>query len=123
MRFIYRITLLILLVSCSTNSNADNFVGGFEDIPLIDGFQQITNDNFAFGNEEARYIETQLSAVQQKNFNDVRNFYTESLEQLGWIILKDAPDLLSFYRENDILEINQISKSPLKISIILKNRT
>ena len=102
---------------------AKDFIAGFEDIPLVKGFRQIENDNFSFGNEETRYIETELKANGRRSFAEVKKFYLDSLKQLGWHPLKDSDSELHFYRENDVLEINKISKSPLRIRIILKNRT
>ncbi len=111
-----------LAVACMPAA-AKDFIAGFEDIPLVKGFRQIENDNFSFGNEETRYIETELKANGRRSFAEVKKFYLDSLKQLGWHPLKDSDSELHFYRENDVLEINKISKSPLRIRIILKNRT
>lgn len=114
--------LSFCFLTATVSAEAKNFITGFEDIPLINGFKQIENDNFSFGNEETRYIETQIIAKNRKDFDEVKKFYQESLKQLGWHKLKDSASEVHFYRENDILEINRISKSPLRIRIILKNR-
>lgn len=113
---------LCILAATTTTAESKSFITGFEDIPLIKGFQQIENDNFSFGNEETRYIEAQLVANSKKDFAAVKKFYQESLAQLGWRELKSTDSELRFYRENDVLEIDKISISPLRIRIILKNR-
>ena len=63
-----------------------------------------------------------LSPNSKKDFAAVKKFYQESLAQLGWRELKSTDSELRFYRENDVLEIDKISISPLRIRIILKNR-
>lgn len=118
--FLYIFVFGFLTIAASAESK--NFIAGFEDIPLMNGFRQIENDNFSFGNEETRYIETQIVADNKKNFTEVKKFYTESLKQLGWRESANTTSGIRFYRENDVLEINLISKFPLKIRIILKNR-
>lgn len=118
----YTILGLLILFSNQSFAASKNFITGFEDIPLIKGFQQIEGNNFSFGNEETRYIETQIFAVENKTFKDVQDFYKKTLRQFGWNELKTSASTLSFYRENDILEINKASENPLKINIILKNR-
>lgn len=99
-----------------------HFITGFEDIPLMKGLTQTEAENFSFGNEETRYIETQLTADKKLSFDDIKKFYKETLAQFGWRVTKNTPKQLSLIREADLLEINQTALFPLKISIILKNR-
>lgn len=103
-------------------TNAENFIAGFEDIPRVKGFQQIENNHFSFGNEETHYIEAQLVATGRQTFSNVKKFYQTALTQLGWTELTCTDTTLRFIRENDILEIERINITPLKISIVLKNR-
>lgn len=121
-RLYFLIMSICFIITTSTSVEAKNFITGFEDIPLISGFEQIENDNFSFGNEETRYIETQITTKDKKDFAAVKKFYQESLKQLGWLETKNTTSEIHFYRENDVLEINQISLHPLKVRIILKNR-
>ena len=123
MKQIYSIFLgLCLLATPQAFADSKSFLTGFEDIPMIKGFKQLENNNFSFGNEETRYVETQISASGKKEFSDVRDFYIKTLTQLGWNELNSSGSSLSFYRENDILEITKVSQSPLKVNIILKNK-
>ncbi len=117
--FIFILTLSFTFLSFAESSR---FISGFEDIPLMRGLKQSETDDFSFGNEETRYIEARLSASSGTSFDDVKKFYKETLKQFGWKKLKDESNRLIFYRENDQLEISRISRLPLKISIILKNR-
>ena len=116
-------TLICGLCFTSAEAFAKNFVSGFEDIPLMEGLKQIESDDIAFGNEETRYLEAQLVAVRNKNFADIQKFYRETLPQLGWTEQAGSATFLQFSRENDILEINQVETTPLKISISLKNKS
>lgn len=119
MRILFAIFLLTI---ASFHTNAEGFLSGFEDIPLIDGATQLEKETFSFGNEEARYIEAHIRCVRGTTFGDVKIFYKDSLTQLGWIEQKNLPNIISFARENDVLEISKTANSPLKISIILKSK-
>ncbi|MCM1323684.1 MAG: hypothetical protein NC218_05945 [Acetobacter sp.] len=122
MKQIYITICAICFMTFSLTTNAKNFIAGFEDIPLVNGFQQIENNDFSFGNEETHYIETQLIATDRQTFSNVKKFYQTALTQLGWTELVSTDTTLRFVRENDVLEIERINTSPLRISIILKNR-
>lgn len=113
---------LLCTISFLTPVKAQNFLTGFEDIPLMSGFKQIEGDNFSFGNEETRLIEAQITTSQKKSFSDVKDFYIKALAQLGWTLVKNSDSSLELFRENDVLVISKTAKSPLKISISLKNR-
>jgi len=115
--------IFTLSFTFSSFAESSRFIAGFEDIPLMSGLKQSETDDFSFGNEETRYIEARLSAATKTSFDDVKKFYQDTLKQFGWKELKNENSQLVFYRENDQLEINRISRLPLKISIILKNRT
>ncbi len=112
----------LLLISFQLNAVANDFLAGFEDIPIMKGAIQSETETFSFGNEESRYIETHVILAQNKTFSDVKNFYIETLTQLGWHEKSNDKNIISFYRENDLLEILKNAESPFKISIILKNR-
>lgn len=120
----YRASLVILFsLFFSFKVTAQDFVVGFEDIPIADGLYQSQNNDIIFGNEETRYIETSLTAkTKATTFSSVAKFYKDSLKQLGWRESNSQQNHLLFYREQDILEIVKIKDSPLKISIILKNK-
>ena len=119
MKRFYLLILFILLFA--NNCFASNFIEGFEDIPLMDGLIQNKNDNFSFANEETGIIEVKLNAKKKINFNNIKLFYKQSLSQMGWNIKNESQESISFYRENNVLDIQKTKNSPLKISISLKN--
>ena len=101
--------------------NAANFVESMEDVPVMDGLSQITQDNISFGNEETRLVEAYLTSRRLK-FATVANFYRESLPQLGWIYQGNRGNNLLFYRDGETLEIIKESVKPLIIRITVKSK-
>ena len=97
------------------------FIDGLEDIPLMGGLQQNTDDIVSFGNEEARFIEVSLSSAKV-GFKKVEAFYRESLPQLGWTYQGTFDDTAVFYRDSESLSIRKENNKPLKIRITVKNR-
>lgn len=113
--------LCFMMCLLTSNALATVFVNGFEDIPLADGFRQIDNLNFSFGNEDSGYTEAIILAKKGKTFNDVILFYIETLPKLGWNLKEQSKTNLIFIRDNSILEISVQKIRPLKVSISLKN--
>jgi len=111
--------LLFTIVSCSylvvddKDNRAENlpesirsekqYVVGADDIPLFFGLELVEDDSSSF--------DTMLgNIVISKYWGDikvksVREFYLEALPQLGWILIDDKEDQISFKREDDKLEI------------------
>ena len=117
----FQIILICLGLIFSESANAENFVDGMDDVPLLEGMQQITQDDFAFGNEETRLLEAYFRAPKLK-FKQIADFYSESLPQLGWIYQGNRGYDLLFYREGETLEVIKESVSPLIIRITLKTK-
>lgn len=120
MRYLGLICFLIMLV-ISTQTKAAQFVEGMDDVPLLPGLSQITQDDISFGNEETRLLEAYLSSPKIK-FSTVADFYKESLPQLGWIYQGNRGHDLVFYREGETLEVVRESVSPLIVRITVKTK-
>ncbi len=112
---------LFLLLSLTAPAVAANFVEGMEDVPLMDGLSQITQDDISFGNEETRLLEAYLTSRRLK-FAAVANFYKESLPQLGWIYQGNRSNGLLFDRDGETLEIIRESAKPLVVRITVKTK-
>ena len=112
---------LFLLLSLTVPAVAANFVEGMEDVPMMDGLSQITQDDISFGNEETRLLEAYLTSRRLK-FAAVANFYKESLPQLGWIYQGNRGHNLLFYRDGETMEIIKESTKPLVIRITIKSK-
>ncbi|MBQ8464441.1 MAG: hypothetical protein IJ545_00350 [Alphaproteobacteria bacterium] len=97
------------------------FIDGLEDIPLMSGLEQNTQNTVSFGNEEARFIEVYLTS-SKVGFKAVEKFYTESLPQLGWIYQGTDDNSVIFYRDGESLTFHKDASKPLKIRITVKNR-
>ena len=110
-------TLFVFLGS----ANAASFLEGYEDIPIVKGLSQIKNDNFSFGNEEARLVEAVLTG-SKVGFKSVKKFYVDTLPQLGWTYQGQRGDSLLFYREGEALEIVKESTKPLNVRFTIKNQ-
>ena len=114
-------TVVLLFFGCVVTASAERFVEGMDDVPLLEGMNQITQDDVSFGNEETRLLEAYFNASKIK-FKDVEKFYSESLPQLGWIYQGNRGNNLLFYREGETLEVVKESASPLIVRITVKTK-
>ena len=114
--------LIIFLFISNTSAKAEDFIAGFEDIPLMSGFRQQENQTFSFGNEETGYSESIIETQKKIKFDNVKSFYADILPKFGWYLKESNSNNLIFLRDNDILEISELSSSPLKVSISLKSK-
>ncbi len=113
--------LIIMFLSVSA-AFAGAFVEGMEDIPLLEGLEQITKDDISFGNEETRLVEAYVTAKKLK-FSEVAAFYESSLPQLGWNYQGNRGDSLLFYRDGENLEVVKETANPLIVRITLKTKS
>lgn len=120
-KFLFLVTFLQLMFFANINVLANSFVSGIEDIPLMNGLNQVQSDIIFFGNEETRYIEIELNTDSGLSFEDIKEFYIKTLPQLGWNIKESNKLNILFNREKDILELKTSTHNPLKILLILKN--
>lgn len=116
----YYIFLLMFFISFNANANDFRFIEGFEDIPLHTNMTQVLDNDITFNNEETGFIETNLIAKKNLSFDNFKKFYLETLPQFGWNLQINTNNKLVFYRENTVLEFQNIGKKPLKIIISLK---
>lgn len=114
------LSLFILLLPMLP-ADAAKFVEGMEDVPLMDGLSQITQDDISFGNEETRLLEAYVTSRRLK-FAAVSQFYRESLPQLGWIYQGNRGNSLLFDRDGETLEIIKESANPLVVRITVKSK-
>ena len=115
------ILFLVLLTAYIHPVYSANFVEGMDDVPLMDGLSQITQDDISFGNEETRLLEAYFSTRQLK-FSAITDFYKKSLPQLGWIYQGNRGHNLLFYRDGETMEIIKESTKPLVIRITIKSK-
>lgn len=101
------IALLFLSACTSLDRGFDNlilaqkYVPGTEDLPVYDGFQTVDTKNVVYDSESGRIIEASYFRrdVTEK---EVRDFYNETLPQLGWH--KNKPS--QYTRDGESLKLN-----------------
>ena len=97
---------------------ADNFVFGFEDLPLMDGLTQVAQDSVLFDTPQGRIV--QATAVGPIDKDSVLTFYRTTLPQLGWIMAGDA----EFQREGEILKLEFSERdSQLEVRFLIEPRS
>ena len=92
-------TLFTILAVLSAPANAQDFVPGFEDLPLMRGLAAIAGTGHVFDSPVGRLVESHATGAVTRA--DVVAFYRESLVALGWS--ETGPG--QFRRENEILRI------------------
>jgi hypothetical protein len=122
MKIKYLVIIFSALISINSFAKDSGFIAGFEDIPIATNMFQNQDNDISFNNEETGYIETSLIAKKKTSFDSFKRFYIETLPHLGWKLHLNSKNILIFYRENDILEFQKQSNTPLKVNITLKNR-
>ena len=63
---------------------ADDFITGFEDIPLMDGLQEQEDGVTGFDSPDGRFIQVILKSDEDTSPETIRAFYDENLASLGW---------------------------------------
>lgn len=99
---------------------ATNFIEGLEDVPLMQGLQQIQKDNLSFGNEETKFVEVYLES-KNITFKKIVDFYKQTLPQLGWKYKENHKDNYIFERENELFSLSLEEKAPLLVRISVKS--
>ncbi|MBQ9732268.1 MAG: hypothetical protein IJV97_04180 [Alphaproteobacteria bacterium] len=97
------------------------FIEGLEDVPVMEGLQQIQSDGIAFGNEDSRLVEAVLTS-DNLAFSKVIEFYENTLPQMGWIYQGKRDKTLIFEREGETIEISEEQKKPLYVRITVKSK-
>ena len=78
----------------------ERFISGFEDLPLMRGMTETTENNVAFDTVHGRVLVS--FAKSSESQEKILAFYKESLSQLGWKINRDG----EFVRGEEILKID-----------------
>ena len=78
----------------------ERFISGFEDLPLMRGMTETTENNVAFDTVHGRVLVS--FAKSSESEEKILAFYKESLSQLGWKITRDG----EFLRGEEILKID-----------------
>jgi hypothetical protein len=110
-----------LILSAYTASAADSFINGMEDIPLPAQAVQIRAEDLSFGNEETRLIEAYLQ-VKPSQIAKVKDFYLETLPQLGWTFEGLENKELHFVRGQEELLLAESKRHKARLRLTLTGR-
>lgn len=107
MRALFFIVGLILLSTVS--GRAEQFLAGFEDVPLMPGIEADGNASVDFDSPGGRIVEAYARGPVARAA--VQSYYRSTLPQLGWT--RTGP--LEFSRAGERLTIELLGQSPLTI--------
>jgi hypothetical protein len=120
--YLYAALLLQIFAAGSQSATAeDKFFSAIEDLPLMDGLSEVDGVGVIFDSPSGRIVE--LLSMGEVNKDNVSNFYSQTLPQLGWT--ETAPN--KFSREDEILimefsqtlAISGAASAPLSVRFIL----
>ncbi len=94
----FAITVILLLMASPGRAGSE-FVGGFDDLPLMPGMSELAGELMAFDSPGGRIVENAVQGTTSRQA--VLDFYAATLPQLGWV--ETGPGL--FVREDEILKL------------------
>ncbi len=81
--FLRILTVLLVLVPTPVFAEESKFFSALNDVPLMPGLYELTDETVVFDKPEGRIVES--SAVSEtQNVNKIKGFYAQTLPQLGW---------------------------------------
>jgi hypothetical protein len=87
----------------STTNQEKQYVLGTNDVPLFSGLEFVEEDSANFDTMIGNIVISKY--VGDFKLKPVKDFYLQTLPQLGWILVDNKADKISFKREKDKLEI------------------
>tara|TARA_Y100000588_G_scaffold321384_1_gene352703 strand:+ start:97 stop:471 length:375 start_codon:yes stop_codon:yes gene_type:complete len=103
--FIRRVaTILALMGSLASPAASQDFVPGFEDLPLMRGLTPIPGLGHAFDSPSGRLIESHARGPLTRSL--VETFYGQSLIPLGWTLAGKG----RYRREKEILRVETLGQ-------------
>lgn len=91
---------------------SEEFAQGSEDIPLLVGMEKISGDSLGFDSNSGSIISSSYEV--KADFKKVRNFYLETLPQMGWKLVQNGEKSAVFKRDKEKLEIEFIQNGKMK---------
>jgi hypothetical protein len=119
MKSFYIIFGFVFLTFAANAFAADEFITGFEDIPLMEGLYEQPDGLTGFDSPDGRFIQVILKADDSVTRESVRAFYKENLSSLGWQTGKND----CYEREDEQLCLKIWDSQPVFTSIELRSVT
>lgn len=98
MRILFFLTAVLFSASASAEKAA--FMAGFEDLPLMPGMIQSTDDSVSFDAPSGRFVEVYVETAKADK-GAVEAFYDGALPQLGWKKKNSGAKGFAFTREGE----------------------
>ena len=98
---------------------ADDFITGFEDIPLMEGLQEQEDGLTSFDSPDGRFIQAILKADEGVSSDTIRTFYSENLAALGWSVQENG----CYGREDEQLCLKIWDSQPIIAALELRSVT
>ena len=84
---------------------AEGFLSALNDMPLADGVVEIEDGALVFDKPEGRIVQVTTLLAGASTPASIRQFYLDTLPNLGWQAGAQAPGRLTFTRKGEILRI------------------
>ena len=90
---------------------SQDFVQGSEDIPLLVEMERIYESSIGFDTESGSIINSSylLSTTIPSGLDHAKEFYIDTLPQMGWSLEKEMLEKITFKRDNETLEIEFVN--------------
>ena len=84
---------------------AEGFLSAIDDMPLADGVVELTDGALVFDKPEGRIVQVTALRKGASSAALIRDFYLDTLPNLGWQGGAQAPGRLTFTRKGEILRV------------------
>lgn len=115
--FLRLAAVLIILNPVTGWAEEPRFFSALNDIPLMPGLYELTEDAVVFDKPEGRIVESAAVSETQET-GKIRNFYAETLPQLGWQPVppaKNAKTVDTYRKQGETLTVRTETRHELKI--------
>jgi hypothetical protein len=92
---------------------SDEFVQGSEDIPLLVAMEKTSDEAIGFDSNSGSIVSS--SYRSDVAYMEVKNFYINTLPQMGWNVTKNLETKVVFKREKESLEIEFTQENEVNI--------
>ena len=96
---------MVAYISALAPLRADGFLSAIDDMPLADGMVELTDGVLVFDKPEGRIVQVTALREGASSAALIREFYSDTLPNLGWQRGVQAPGGLTFTRKGEILRI------------------
>lgn len=107
-------TFLLIPPFSGASAAESRFFSALNDIPLMPGLYELTEETVVFDQPEGRIVESSAVSETEKA-PEIRAFYGSVLPQLGWNAQKTAGGADSYLRQGEKLTLSLEARDRLNI--------